>query len=142
MQLMHLYNPHWEKADLQAPGRRRDPTAAGGGAGMNPLFTSFLAALATVGHPHHHLHVRHGLASWYEDSETLACARAADGLGVASLTVPCGRRVRLCYRGCVTATVDDHGPYITGRVFDLGPAVKARIRCPDLCHLTWRLSLR
>jgi rare lipoprotein A (peptidoglycan hydrolase) len=76
-----------------------------------------------------------GVASWYDDSEPVACTRPEDGYGVASLQVPCGTRVRVCSSGCVTATVDDHGPYVTGRIFDLGPKVKAAIRCPDLCGL-------
>jgi hypothetical protein len=88
------------------------------------------AALVALLHPMHK-----GLASWYDDREALACKRAS--LGVASLAVPCGRRVRLCRGGCVTATVDDHGPYVTGRIFDLNERVRRAIRCPDLCHLRW-----
>lgn len=81
-----------------------------------------------------------GLASWY-GYEGVACPEdvPSNGLAVASLTVPCGGRVRLCYRGCTTATVDDHGPYVSGRVFDLNPAVKAAIGCPDLCELRFRV---
>ena len=80
-----------------------------------------------------HEPMRPGIASWYDDTEPVACTRPSDGYGVASLAVPCGARVRLCSSGCVTATVDDHGPYVSGRIFDLGPKVKAAIRCPDLC---------
>ncbi len=85
-----------------------------------------------------HPPMRHAIASWYDDSEPLACTRAQSGMGIASLIVPCGRRVLLCHHGCVTVTVDDHGPYVAGRTFDLGPAVKARIGCSDLCWVSWR----
>jgi hypothetical protein len=76
-----------------------------------------------------------GVASWYSYESGVACPWDAptDRLAVASLQVPCGTKVRLCSTGCVTAVVDDHGPYVSGRIFDLDPAVKEAIRCSDLC---------
>lgn len=81
--------------------------------------------------------MQEGVASWYDDAGSLVCERAASGLGVANLTLPCGTPVRICYAGCVTATVDDRGPYIAGRVLDLDAAAKSAINCTDLCDVRW-----
>jgi hypothetical protein len=58
-------------------------------------------------------------ASWYEDGGNTACGfHAADG--IASKQLPCGTKVTLAYHGrTVTAVVDDRGPYVPGRDFDL-----------------------
>jgi hypothetical protein len=57
--------------------------------------------------------------SWYEDGGTTACGFHAT-YGVANRTLPCGTRVRLSRGGhTVTATVDDSGPYVYGRDYDL-----------------------
>lgn len=46
--------------------------------------------------------------------------------GVAHKYLPCGTRVRMCYRKCVTVVVKDRGPFVAGRDFDLTfPVVKA-----------------
>jgi hypothetical protein len=59
------------------------------------------------------------VASWYEDGGATACGFHA-GLGVANRTLPCGTRVRLRYGGRdVTAVVDDRGPFVGGRDWDL-----------------------
>ncbi|MGH2842120.1 MAG: septal ring lytic transglycosylase RlpA family protein [Solirubrobacteraceae bacterium] len=74
--------------------------------------------------PHHR---RHGalapllpeVASWYYDQGYTACGFHAQ-YGIANKTLPCGTRVRLRYGGqSVVATVDDRGPYVYGRSFDL-----------------------
>jgi len=58
-------------------------------------------------------------ASWYNDGGNTACGfRAGDG--VANRTLPCGTKVVFRYGGrTVTATVDDRGPYVGGRDWDL-----------------------
>jgi rare lipoprotein A len=59
------------------------------------------------------------VASWYEDGGTTACGFHAT-YGVANRSLPCGTRVRLRHGGhTVTATVDDRGPYVGGRDYDL-----------------------
>jgi rare lipoprotein A (peptidoglycan hydrolase) len=85
-------------------------------------------------HPHPH-HVRrqmrrrrHALevvamtptvASWYYDAGNTACGFHAQ-YGVANRTLPCGTKVMLRYGGhSVTATVDDRGPFVYGRSYDL-----------------------
>ncbi|MBV9606933.1 MAG: hypothetical protein JO027_17605 [Solirubrobacterales bacterium] len=58
-------------------------------------------------------------ASWYDDGGTTACGFHAY-YGVANRTLPCGTKVALRYNGrAVTATVDDRGPYVGGRDWDL-----------------------
>jgi rare lipoprotein A len=59
------------------------------------------------------------VASWYYDAGNTACGFHAT-YGVANKTLPCGTKVTLSYgRRTVVATVDDRGPYIYGRSFDL-----------------------
>lgn len=59
------------------------------------------------------------IASWYSDGGATACGFHA-GMGVANRSLPCGTKVTFRYRGrTVTATVDDRGPYVGGRTWDL-----------------------
>jgi peptidoglycan lytic transglycosylase len=59
------------------------------------------------------------VASWYDDSGATACGFHA-GYGVANRTLPCGTKVRFRYGGrAVTAVVDDRGPFVGGRDWDL-----------------------
>ncbi len=66
-------------------------------------------------------------ASWYEDGGQTACGFHA-GLGVANRTLPCGTTVSFRYNGrSVTATVDDRGPYVGGRDWDLNQNTAAAL---------------
>jgi hypothetical protein len=59
------------------------------------------------------------VASWYEDAGSTACGFHAY-YGVANKTLPCGTKVTFSYGGrTLTATVDDRGPFVSGRDFDL-----------------------
>jgi hypothetical protein len=59
------------------------------------------------------------VASWYNDAGNTACGFHA-GLGVANKTLPCGTKVTFMFGGRrVTATVDDRGPFVAGRTWDL-----------------------
>jgi rare lipoprotein A len=59
------------------------------------------------------------VASWYEDGGNTACGYHVT-YGVANRTLPCGTKVTFSYHGrTVTATVDDRGPYVSGREWDL-----------------------
>lgn len=67
------------------------------------------------------------VASWYNDAGNTACGYHA-GLGVANRSLPCGTRVRFHYGGrTVTATVDDRGPYVGGRNWDLNQNTAAAL---------------
>ena len=58
-------------------------------------------------------------ASWYYDGGNTACGFHAR-YGVANRTLPCGTKVAFRYGGrSVTATVDDRGPFVGGRDWDL-----------------------
>jgi hypothetical protein len=62
---------------------------------------------------------RQSLASWYDDGGATACGFHAQ-FGVANKSLPCGTQVTFHYGGrSVTATVDDRGPYVGGREWDL-----------------------
>ena len=62
---------------------------------------------------------RQTAASWYQDGGSTACGFHAY-FGVASLSLPCGARVNFMYGGrTVNAVVDDRGPYVGGRSWDL-----------------------
>jgi rare lipoprotein A len=57
--------------------------------------------------------------SWYEDAGNTACGFHAT-YGIASRTLPCGSKVTLSYGGrSVVATVDDRGPFVYSRLYDL-----------------------
>ncbi len=59
------------------------------------------------------------VASWYYDAGNTACGFHAT-YGVANVSLPCGTKVTFVYHGrSVTATVDDRGPYVSGREWDL-----------------------
>jgi rare lipoprotein A (peptidoglycan hydrolase) len=66
-------------------------------------------------------------ASWYYDGGNTACGfHALDG--VANKTLPCGTKVVLRYNGrSVTATVDDRGPFVAGRDWDLNQNTAAAL---------------
>ncbi len=62
---------------------------------------------------------RQASASWYNDGGNTACGFHAY-YGVANLSLRCGSRVSFMYGGrTVTAVVDDRGPYVGGRSWDL-----------------------
>jgi hypothetical protein len=87
------------------PLRVRFPGDAGNAA------TSTSAGWLTVLHP--------TVASWYVDAGNTACGFHAY-YGVANLSLPCGARVSFSRGGrTVTAVVDDRGPYVGGREWDL-----------------------
>lgn len=71
-------------------------------------------------------------ASWYYDEgEGTACGFHAT-LGVAHKTLPCGTRVELCCSRCAVVTVQDRGPYVWPREWDLNPAARDAIGLPGL----------
>jgi hypothetical protein len=62
---------------------------------------------------------RRAVASWYYDGGTTACGFHAYH-GVANVSLPCGAKVSFSYNGrTVEAVVDDRGPYVGGRTWDL-----------------------
>jgi hypothetical protein len=71
----------------------------------------------------HVVGMRYAVVSWYSDGGSTACGFHAT-YGIASRTLPCGTHVTLSYGGrTVTATVDDRGPYVYSRDYDLNQNV-------------------
>jgi rare lipoprotein A len=77
----------------------------------------------------------------------MACGGVLDNVAlvVAHRTLPCGTRVQICFKRssgtfCATATVRDRGPYVAGRIFDLGPAVARAVHFSGLGWIRWRLK--
>jgi hypothetical protein len=67
------------------------------------------------------------VASWYNDGGTTGCGFHAY-YGIANKSLPCGTRVQLAYGGrTVTAVVDDRGPYVGGREWDLNQNTAAAL---------------
>ena len=62
-------------------------------------------------------------------------------LAVANLHLPCGTSVRLRLgHHVVTSKVLDRGPYVTGRTFDLSPAVcRALGGCDGVMTISWQV---
>jgi len=70
---------------------------------------------------------RESLASWYDDAGDTACGFHAY-FGVANKVLPCGTKVTFRYHGrTVTATVEDRGPYVAGREWDLNQNLAAAL---------------
>jgi hypothetical protein len=69
-----------------------------------------------------------GLASWYYDAGLQTGCGFNARYGVANKSLPCGTKVQLRYGGrTVMATVDDRGPYVAGRTWDLGQSTRAAL---------------
>lgn len=85
--------------------------------------------------------MRTALASWYAEHGTGACGvgDVQAGYRFASLFLRCGARITFRHAGrTVTGVMSDHGPYVSGRLFDLNGQLKAALACSDLCYLQWR----
>jgi hypothetical protein len=116
------------------------------------LIASALAVLATAlstpeakrKDPPHRVPFNVALASWYDDAgATASGAHYTYGFASLAFGSAWGHRIRFCYgRRCVTGRLDDHGPYVGGRLFDLNGALKAALGCPDLCWLRWQEWVR
>ena len=67
------------------------------------------------------------VASWYSDAGTTACGFHAF-YGVANRSLPCGTRVTFRVGGrSVNAVVDDRGPFVSGRDWDLNQNTAAAL---------------
>lgn len=79
-----------------------------------------------------HLPRSRAVVSWYGPGlygNRLGCGGTLTPgtAGVAHKSLPCGSRVRICLRRCVTTRVIDRGPYVAGRTFDLTAPVRDAI---------------
>jgi rare lipoprotein A len=123
---------HWRALGRARTGRRGGfaVRAAAGGPARQPLRVVFAGdranarATGGAGILNRYEPV---VASWYDDAGSTACGfHATDG--VANRTLPCGTKVRFARGGrSVTATVDDRGPYVYGRDYDLNQNTAAAL---------------
>jgi rare lipoprotein A (peptidoglycan hydrolase) len=87
----------------------------------------------------------HGVASWYQDGGQTASGwhatyGFADCANYRDHCWPMGTVVRFCWNGrCINATADDHGPYVSGRDFDLGQSTAAAIGFSGVHRLSYRV---
>jgi hypothetical protein len=78
-------------------------------------------------------------ASWYYDGGSTACGFHAY-YGVAHRSLSCGTHVLFTRGGRqVEAIVDDRGPFIYSRTWDLNQNLRATLDCPDLCTVGYRV---
>lgn len=78
------------------------------------------------------------IASWFDDAGSTACGTHY-ALGVANKELACGTRVEFCVSSCAVATVEDRGPYVEGRMWDLNAGLKAAIGASDLGPVRFRV---
>jgi rare lipoprotein A (peptidoglycan hydrolase) len=82
------------------------------------------------------------VASWYDDAGATASGWHAT-YGVANLSYGFGTKVLICYpwnsSRCVTATVDDRGPYVGGRDWDLNQNVAGALGFSGVDTVGWRI---
>jgi rare lipoprotein A (peptidoglycan hydrolase) len=84
------------------------------------------------------------VASWYGPGlygNHLACGGTLEPttVGVAHKALPCGTKVRLCVRRCVTVAVIDRGPYVGGRTFDLTAPVRDAVGMAGVATVRYRV---
>lgn len=83
------------------------------------------------------------IASYYTDEGIGACGYGdvQGGLQFASLILRCGTMIKICHNSlCAFAKMVDHGPYVSGRTFDLNANLRAALACGGICAVRWRLK--
>jgi rare lipoprotein A len=55
-------------------------------------------------------------------------------------TLPFGTRVKVCHHGCIVVRINDRGPFVPGRHFDLTPVAARAIGLDDVGHVTMVLE--
>jgi rare lipoprotein A (peptidoglycan hydrolase) len=88
-----------------------------------------------------------GIASTYDrgSGTQVACGGPLNesALTAAHRSLPCGSRVRVTNRNngkSVLVTINDRGPFVSGRVIDLSPAAARLIAMSQLALFRWTLN--
>ncbi len=82
---------------------------------------------------HRHPGYTRGTASWYRDDGLKTACGFRAKFGVAHRTLPCGTKVTFWHdHHTIVATVDDRGPYVTGRTWDLDERSAKALRVPGV----------
>ena len=83
------------------------------------------------------------VASWYDDSGATASGFHAV-YGVANKYVSFGTHVEICYPAhspnCIDTIVDDRGPYVGGRDWDLNQNVAGALGFPGVATVSYQLG--
>lgn len=83
----------------------------------------------------------YAVASWYQDSGATCASGPCRSYGVANLSLPFGTRVTFFYHGrTVEAVVDDRGPYVGGRTFDLDQDVAGALGFSGVDTVGYRIG--
>ncbi len=114
---------------------------------MTRALAMLLSALWPLGSAHQRPRwprpMRRAVASWYDDAGTTASGWHAF-YGLANRSLRFGTRVRVCWplgsRRCVTATVDDRGPYVPGRTFDLNQNLAGALGFSGVATVRYRIG--
>jgi rare lipoprotein A len=110
---------------IQSSTGSASPSAAGHG--LRVAFRGDRLNTRAVTHAGRVVVFRESLASWYNDGGNTACGFHA-ALGVANKDLPCGTKVSFRYgANTVTAVVDDRGPFVGGREWDLNQNTAAAL---------------
>ena len=85
------------------------------------------------------------VASVYGGVDGRCGSRTANGervncAAITHRTLPFGAEVKVCHRGCVVVRINDRGPFVSGRHFDLTPAAARAIGLDDVGHVTIALE--
>ena len=79
-------------------------------------------------------------ASWYDDSSGRCAFGPCLSDGVANLSLPDGTRVEFSYGGRIAfAVVDDRGPYVDGRTWDLDQNVAGALGFSGVGSVGYRI---
>lgn len=72
-------------------------------------------------------------------SEPALACRGYSGYIVAHKSLPCGTKIKFCYRRCAWARVGDRGPYVGGRTWDLDTNLARAVGFPyGVGTINWR----
>lgn len=130
--LQSRFGSHWRDVARTRTGRhgefRLRFTPARGPHSLRVRFVGDAANTATTASAGSATGFEPAVASWYNDGGQTGCGFHAT-YGVANKSLPCGTHVTFSYGGrTVVATVDDRGPYVAGRTFDLNQNTAAALR--------------
>lgn len=116
---------------------------------MKYYFALLLASLAshTSAIRHHHRRHRHpivrmneSIASWYYDAgSTASGTHYTNGFAALIFGSEWGKKVLFCYQRCAVGYLDDHGPYVGGRTFDLNQNLAGAIGFSGVGTVRWRV---
>jgi hypothetical protein len=129
--LQSRFGSHWRTVARTKTGRHGGFTLrfkpAPGSHGLRVRFAGDSANTASTASAGTASGFEQSMASWYNDGGQTACGFHAT-YGVANKSLPCGTHVTFSYGGrTVVATVDDRGPYVGGRTWDLNQNTAAAL---------------